>query len=1383
MQLEDREINLKLTISLLLLAAFMLQLVACGGGTQIADTPSPEATVVVKVGVEPSLTKEPLKPELTKPPTVTEMAPAAIPTTLTTTTSTPMPTTPTPKPTVSGPGEPVVPTTDTSGANWNPLSAAENHRRNSPPDVEVITIDYDKVSGYAHVIASAGAVPAGAGVMVANLELGGVALVQADSRGAFETSVAARPGTHILIKQDATGKIIDAYLGTERIVNSETIQSPGVILSIPVPRTESGYGFAGAARVSDDGPVWVVEGGLSEIEFKHGDRATVAGKLTILTGAELPDGVSLNLSAQILGDDGGFQIGPVGEFLSNVLTPTGLPIELSATQNPLAIFKGCYEERDFDLEPLDWRQENGGLVADFSCEIRIDATAPAGTYVMWVTLENVSEEFEGMVALQTEKLLKPGRGRSGSIALATITVGSPAPLRLATTLFGDLLQEGTRGGMLAREDIGMWAVSPRTITQHNPIVPRLDSYGDPWLHHLDPYALLLGVTDRRPPAFPLIRFDLSSSELRIVVKRPDGNTDILGPAPFAAYGVKTPFSAAGDQLAAGGGHIGEIPQLLAQADVFGYKFPLDGDYVVELTGHVSDINGLSFAIAGTYDVTVANSLDIETLLLPGTPHEVGDSLPIGLQVYPGVPAEINFTVTYAGADNVIHKRDYAGAANSNGYWDGEGQFYVFDTAGEYRVDVEARYTGADGALWVGRMTYGSAVATPGGPIIAHGLRGPDDIDYVPPPWGFGSDFDSNGHLQFPFFTGDILWGSEGPDRIQFDGTMGAGPGDSVNLSLSFQAVDIEHPLVARALKQAEHRMGPVTVENISLLVQAGQVPLVTTVELNPDGSNEFFEGFRPEDFSLLAYTYSSAQRPGVRVREIIQSEDIGGAYWRFSDAYHMQSGNSPYAGDLPGDFKFLYGAAVIRDIELKEGVFAIYGSGWVLARDDDPMGSRFMPPFQGNAGGPNGGPLFNVHGRDVDIFFLPLGVRPGSVLEVGDVFRMSGSVMPTLPSKVEYIVNSPDGSTSTFEGRANAVGYFYDPVDDFKVDQPGLWTVELMVTHDGMTSAGPVQAPYPSGGPLTPDGQTFTFVVTDNDTQSLSLVTNLNRFSPKTWYGGIRQPRFEARLPQGWTGKTAHLTVTMPGIVLVEKDIPIEDGIISWSLEGEEMNRLANNFDYETGLADTITVTYYAEEESNQRAAGTILTHGARVPLAPTGKLVPASSEWPTGQTSCLPNEIELFSSDFESGTAGWDFSDETAWSVVQADGSNALRGAGHVHAYAGDNWDEVAWRMRVKLLTGATHLNFHDSGGLRYLISFSEDGTNITWSDVGMGANVHHQLNKWHVVEISLFEKVLRIAVDGVLEIEQPDSNPLPPGGIWLEVLPDSEVFFDDVHICEPSE
>ena len=96
-----------------------------------------------------------------------------------------------------------------------------------------------------------------------------------------------------------------------------------------------------------------------------------------------------------------------------------------------------------------------------------------------------------------------------------------------------------------------------------------------------------------------------------------------------------------------------------------------------------------------------------------------------------------------------------------------------------------------------------------------------------------------------------------------------------------------------------------------------------------------------------------------------------------------------------------------------------------------------MPPFQGNAGGPNGGPLFNLHGRDVDIFFLPLGVRPGSVLEVGDVFRMAGSIMPTLPSRVEYTVDSPDGSSRTFNGRANSIGYYYLHEDDFVLDKPG----------------------------------------------------------------------------------------------------------------------------------------------------------------------------------------------------------------------------------------------------------------------------------------------------------------------------------------------------------
>ena len=63
----------------------MLLLLACGGGTQIADTPSPEAKVVARVEVEPSPTQESPKPEPTNPP-IPKPNPTKAPATATATT-------------------------------------------------------------------------------------------------------------------------------------------------------------------------------------------------------------------------------------------------------------------------------------------------------------------------------------------------------------------------------------------------------------------------------------------------------------------------------------------------------------------------------------------------------------------------------------------------------------------------------------------------------------------------------------------------------------------------------------------------------------------------------------------------------------------------------------------------------------------------------------------------------------------------------------------------------------------------------------------------------------------------------------------------------------------------------------------------------------------------------------------------------------------------------------------------------------------------------------------------------------------------------------------------------------------------------------------------
>ena len=141
------------------------------------------------------------------------------------------------------------------------------------------------------------------------------------------------------------------------------------------------------------------------------------------------------------------------------------------------------------------------------------------------------------------------------------------------------------------------------------------------------------------------------------------------------------------------------------------------------------------------------------------------------------------------------------------------------------------------------------------------------------------------------------------------------------------------------------------------------------------------------------------------------------------------------------------GRAVLHGSALDQAHYAIHGSLFVLVPDDDPDGQRTFPPFQGNGGGPSGGPLFTLKGEDIDLFIHLTGVRPGSVLETGNTFALVGAVGPTLPAKIAYTVTAPDGSKWTFSGQANSIGYYYEPDDNFIVDQPGRYTVDLRVTY------------------------------------------------------------------------------------------------------------------------------------------------------------------------------------------------------------------------------------------------------------------------------------------------------------------------------------------------
>ena len=97
---------------------------------------------------------------------------------------------------------------------------------------------------------------------------------------------------------------------------------------------------------------------------------------------------------------------------------------------------------------------------------------------------------------------------------------------------------------------------------------------------------------------------------------------------------------------------------------------------------------------------------------------------------------------------------------------------------------------------------------------------------------------------------------------------------------------------------------------------------------------------------LWAYSYRSVQRPLVRVREEIGEEAIPNPYWRFDDRYANQIGVG-FHGDLPGEFKFQYGAAVLHGSALDQAHYAIYGSLFVLVSDDDPMGYAHLSAVSG----------------------------------------------------------------------------------------------------------------------------------------------------------------------------------------------------------------------------------------------------------------------------------------------------------------------------------------------------------------------------------------------------------------------------------------------------
>ena len=242
-----------------------------------------------------------------------------------------------------------------------------------PPIASLITVGTPAPDGATTVSGAPGAVPPGARVLVASLAYSAPRFVRADQDGSFDTAIPAAPGDTIQIRYLA--ELGNSFVPQDL---AETVHWPGTL--VRAPQSEPASDFEGASfHTVESGFVrGVASGTVSETRLAVGGSTRVAGTIAfrIPAGAVVPSVGSIGgeLLVSPLFDAAGNQVGAGTDFISHLLTPTGLPIERSIRGGQgLGPLQVTSLERVGDL-----------LTGSFDASGAIPAGLPDGTYLLFV---------------------------------------------------------------------------------------------------------------------------------------------------------------------------------------------------------------------------------------------------------------------------------------------------------------------------------------------------------------------------------------------------------------------------------------------------------------------------------------------------------------------------------------------------------------------------------------------------------------------------------------------------------------------------------------------------------------------------------------------------------------------------------------------------------------------------------------------------------------------------------------------------------------------------------------------------------------------------------------------------------------------------------------
>lgn len=818
----------------------------------------------------------------------------------------------------------------------------------------------------------------------------------------------------------------------DEAVDVQTYTMPVPVLDLqdgivyPGGRLEGATRFFVAGTLARGAGRWMATGRINRSQLAPGDELIVEMDFRL----EAPDLPFSLTGLNILGD---FSLQPVvidevqsaaaldtNNGWSNLLTPSGLAID--NVRGDVYLGRAAVPAPQVIQRP-------GELRFGIRFNLTVPPQLPRGLYVP--VFEGLAQIGDGEVFRWQQNGIFGQGGREPQRHLdrlpVVLNIGAVDSSRLPMTLLYDHPSDGSRG-ILPDEDMGRIALSNRVrFNSQTYTLP-------PGEYPLEPYLL-----NQMPNAYdrtsaPLLPLLFPGGRLQAVVTAPDGTRDELADAPIIQNRLST---AALDERTRFGGQVPvDVFRLVtATLSYQGYTFNQYGRYTINLTGSVEDVSGNRYTGGGAYSLLIAELLDLTPGVLPGTPFTVGDTFFPGGRVQPRFPADVGVTLTIYPLDGEQQEVTFDMVADAGGYFApaDDVDAFVFDQAGEYIIDYEARYTDAEGRLWAASLRSAGVIAGGESTLIAHGARGINGLDdAIQPPWFSTAVYPALEQLStapprpnYPYFAGDVALTPDTRDS-----------GIRAVMQIQDLAGTYADWLLANVSDQ--RLSGGLTLERLAVIDALPPLPVVggSLTAIGP--------ALLPDLLVNSAYYYASAVRPDVTVRQFVggQVDDGLPLYWDNDDPLNGQIGAGA-DGNQRNDYVFLFGGMVLRNAEAGVRTVMPYASLAVTIDSDNPAG--VYPPYRG-VGGPDRNALIILDDNPIDTFFHPTAVQPGQVLPLGAVHVLTGQAGPPLESAITARITAPSGEVRIIEGITNSLGYYYDPSQNFILDETGIWTVELLIT-------------------------------------------------------------------------------------------------------------------------------------------------------------------------------------------------------------------------------------------------------------------------------------------------------------------------------------------------